>query len=106
MKGLLYKVKGKNFLTTKRNLETAKCSARLALVAMAEQGFSQYDQRITIEEINEITWDKHLVCTMFVHDEQLFTTDPNGVIIHSQQWRTKNNFLRRAGTVRGASLRK
>ena len=91
MKGLVYIVQGKHFLTTKRNLETAKCSARLALVAMADKGFSQYDQRVTIEVIDETTWDKHLVCTLFVHDEQLFTTDPLGVILLKQAWRRKSN---------------
>ena len=87
----MYKVKGPRYLSMKRNLETAKCSARLALVAMEDKRFSQYDMRIEITEINEKTWESHPVCSLFLHDNQLITTDPSGRILHTQLWQRKKN---------------
>lgn len=71
-------LKGKGL---KKNLETAKASARLMIMSIRAHGFHQDKQWATISSIDIATGEISLRYRFYVHDDILYFADENGTTI-------------------------
>lgn len=81
----MYRIETKNYMSTKRNLATAKCQARLFMHAQRDNTAAN-EICAAIYEVNETTWEKTLVNRFFVHDGELYLTDAQGNTINKTKW--------------------
>lgn len=65
----------------KKNLETARASARLMIMSIRGHGYHQDKQWVTISSIDIATGEIHLRYRYYVHDNILYFADENGKTI-------------------------